>query len=385
MRGNRTCTYPNHLLYIPGDSIDSPVFPLRDMELLHYWATSTAQSISDNVHHHQLWRVTVPLWAFDNQFLLHGLLAITALHRKREGDDPQPERAIESARYHQQQALTLYIPLLQTITPKNCHALFAFSIIFGAISFAFLLEDSDPEPDSSPAHDHRNGGHNSISTPSPLLPSPPGATTTTTTDGGMVKRFIEACDAFLGATAIGIQAGAWLLQGAMATYMVPPAPILKDFHVNDREFQAALTDLLALAETLRGEEVRAGRVDAEVRFAAYVKAICGLGTILMQDPRTLELSVLIAWPVIAETDYLNLLRQADPFAMTILGHYGVALDFHGEKMWMTAGLGRRLTNVVYAQLEEKFKPRLEWATRRVAMGYREKLDRMVFKTDISGS
>lgn len=338
MRGDRACSYPNHLLSIPTASVVSQrdsldrVYPLRDMELLHYWTCHSYMSCTDDASQYTIWQVVMPRLSFSYQFLLHGMLALTALHRHYEmGDDEQAEGLTDLARYHQQHALTLYIPLIPKLDEHNCHALFAFSIILGALSFAMLHNQHDEDLPSSGSQ-------------------------------GIVKRFIDAFDAFLGATAVGIHAHDWLLRGPMASYMSPLEPTVQKLDLPDVPFQLALETLLGYVS---GMTQKSDDKDVAAKSVTYIQSIMGLGTILSQDPDRLRISYLVAWPVMAENAYISLLKEGDPFALVILGHYGVALHMHGNRLWMLETLGARLTLAIYAELDDEWRPHLDWAKSRV--------------------
>lgn len=65
----------------------SPQFSLRDLSLLHNFTTSTCRTISSQRPIQKLWGTTVVQIAFRQTFLLHGILAVSALHTAFTGSE----------------------------------------------------------------------------------------------------------------------------------------------------------------------------------------------------------------------------------------------------------------------------------------------------------
>lgn len=327
-RGGRACSYPNQILAIPNALANAPVdardqiFPVRDMELLHHYTAFTYRMMTQEPEHYWIWQVYVPRMAFSYRFLLHGLLAVTALDRRNESEGSQKEPLMNLARYHQQHALTLYIPLLQDINEDNCHALFAFSVILGGNCFGMLHGELDENPPN------------------------------------VISRFLDIFDALMGATAVAIEAQQWLHEGELSIIMSGLVEEIRGFgHLNDGARRA----LEGLMSCIDGACEAPGSEDWKRN--AYLDSVYGLATIMAPAPKNRQLSIIVSWPVMAKAGYISLLKRRDPLALAILGHYGVALHLYGT-MWMLQGLGKRLTLAVY-EAEPQWRPYLEWARERI--------------------
>ncbi|USW51745.1 Putative zn(2)-C6 fungal-type DNA-binding domain, fungal transcription factor [Septoria linicola] len=347
-RGNRSCRYPNQVLALPNALAASPsdtqdrVFPLRDMELLHHYTSVVYATMTDNPDHDEIWRDTVPRMAFTYPFLLHGLLAVAALHRRHEADDTQKEILMDLARYHQQHALNLYIPLLQSIDEQNCHALFAFAILISIICFGMLTDEADDAP-------------------------------------SLVARFVDVFDALSGTAVVAIEAMKWLQQGPLGPILGGLEPAVTDLTKTEPGMRTALEMLLERAEQEcnQGSHAKAG-IDAEARRQAYRDSIYALATIIAPAVyRNRPLSVVVSWPIMTGNAYIALLRHRDPLAIVILAHYGVALHKIDNLIWalekkierleeQLEGLGRCLTETVAGEVDEEWLPYLTWARARVA-------------------
>lgn len=300
------------------------------MDLLHHYTAFTYKYMTDLESNHEVWQVTVPSLAFQYPFLLHGLLAATALHRHYTAEPSQKQALMNLARYHQQHALTLYIPSIQAIDEDNCHALFAFSILLGVLCYSMLHEDEENEQ--------------------PLA-----------------VRFLEAFDSLNGVVAVAIRTLPWLRDGPLDPILADLAPINRDFDVLDPGMKEALEALMECAKRTCKEEVKAKpSMSPEQRLQAYQDGIFGISTVLAPSNHAdRKLSVVVSWSIFAGTDYLSLLRQRDPMAVVILGYYGATLHhFHGT-LWLLEGLGTRLTDSVLDEVDKSWHPLLAYAKMRV--------------------
>lgn len=311
------------------------------MELLHHYTAFTYKMMTQDPRHLWLWcvvfrplsfhtnadrvhrQVYVPRMAFSYRFLLHGLLAVTALDRRHEADEAQKDTFMQLARYHQQHALTLYIPLLQNINEENCHALFVFSLILGGNCFGMLHGELDEDPPN------------------------------------VISRFLDIFDALMGATAVAVEAQQWLHEGELSIIMSGMVPEIRDFEHLNQGARDALQGLISCVDS-----ACEGSDTGDWKRNAYLDSIYALGTIMAPAPKNRQLSIVVSWPVIAKAEYISLLKQRDPLALAILGHYGVALHLYG-RLWMLEGLGKRLTLAVYYEADLKWRPYLEWAKERI--------------------
>ncbi|KAL6713443.1 hypothetical protein ACLMJK_008908 [Lecanora helva] len=108
---------------------------LEHLELFHHFITITATAISAGSLTHDLWRMTVPQIALSHEWLMHGILAMAALHIAHLRPDMQSvywKRAL----MHQDQAFQGQQKALTNPTPENADALFAFTLVVIFLSFA---------------------------------------------------------------------------------------------------------------------------------------------------------------------------------------------------------------------------------------------------------
>lgn len=332
-RGNRECSYPEHLLTLSNVVVNTTdaqdqVFPLRDMELLHQYTSSTYALMSPEVDHYWIWQVYVPKLAFQHRFLLHGILASTALHRRYLAPESEKEAWMNLARYHQQHALTLYIPLLQTINEDTCHALFAFSLVLGVLCFGML-------------HATNEGPH------------------------ALLRQLLDVFHALIGTFVVCTEAKQWLYKGEFGPAMASMLPQEHDFVNLRADSKRALEILVDCADRVCDvNSVHAGE-DIVSKKRLYLKAINALATVLSTSPGKRQQPIVISWPVMAGSEFMGLVKHRDPLALIIVAHYGVALHWN-SRLWMLGGLGTRVIEAVTAEVDASWKPYLTWARDKIS-------------------
>lgn len=103
--------------------------------LLQHFASNTVTSISHGIESQQAWRTAIPDLTLKHDFVIHGVLAITALHISTTVD------SIEAREDYQRLAalefnvgLRQYMSQVRNITSDNVEALFAFSSTLSVFS-----------------------------------------------------------------------------------------------------------------------------------------------------------------------------------------------------------------------------------------------------------
>jgi len=101
-------------------------FTMLDLEILHHWTTRSVESFVDFDTCVELFRVTVVEMGCKFPFLMHEILALTALHMSRV----KPHKAAVyrlASDTHLATALSLFNPEITNLSLSNCHACWAFS------------------------------------------------------------------------------------------------------------------------------------------------------------------------------------------------------------------------------------------------------------------
>lgn len=99
---------------------------LLDLELMHHFSTVTCESLAWRKDIKYVWQTVVPTVAYQYDFTMHGLLAISALHKARLFPH-QKERYLNVSAYHQALGLEGFTPRLPTVSKDNWQPIFTFS------------------------------------------------------------------------------------------------------------------------------------------------------------------------------------------------------------------------------------------------------------------
>ncbi|RAL13878.1 uncharacterized protein BO97DRAFT_366278 [Aspergillus homomorphus CBS 101889] len=111
----------------------------RDPELMHHYSLYTSRSIAKRPEMQQVWQVEIPKTAYSHEFLMHGILALSALHIACSCPG-RYSSYLKSSRYHITLALRSFRRALLSPTAENCCALFASSSIIMLYTFATPAE-----------------------------------------------------------------------------------------------------------------------------------------------------------------------------------------------------------------------------------------------------
>ena len=136
------------------ENSNTPLFSIakrtRELQLMHHWTLKTCHSFSKILS--DVFQTYVVEQALHYHFLMDALLALTSLHMASELAVDSPERAVflSDALQYQSRALPAFRMELENVSPINCDALFACSVLMMACTVVSpWLEIQDSEPDIS--------------------------------------------------------------------------------------------------------------------------------------------------------------------------------------------------------------------------------------------
>lgn len=124
----------------------------EDLELMHHYCTVTCNTLSIREDSRHAWRVIVPIEGYANKYLMHGILALAALHRAYLYP-AQKEKYIKASSYHQAAGLKDFRELISSpIDPNNWQPVFCFAsmiTVYVCASPIRMGEDRWPAPISN--------------------------------------------------------------------------------------------------------------------------------------------------------------------------------------------------------------------------------------------
>ncbi|KAL1631135.1 hypothetical protein SLS56_004524 [Neofusicoccum ribis] len=302
-----------------------------DLELLHNFVTSTCFTISQNQELRTLWRVEVPRLAFQHDFVMRAILAVSAVHMAHW----KPDKAdFYIARAIAQHKIGLRGPttILPHVTQDNCSALYIFSALTAILSLAmprkpddilfvgsegvaewlFLLRGISSIIDSS--RDWIVNG--SI--------------------GAMVHRInIPGLDPALQ------QPGSVDSNGGSVQHVRPP----EDDHLQElRRF---------IERDVADPDLYRVYGDAMDELAKSYTHVFNLG------PNDCNLRSIFSWACQISNDYLQLLSQHTPHSLLIFAHYSILLH-RLDSFWWVKGWGTHLITRIYHLIEPVYRQWVRW-------------------------
>ena len=290
---------------------------MEDLELLHHFTTQTCFTLSDRPESHALWQVTVPQIAFEHDFLMRGILAISALHLSWQGKEKADYWA-EFAVRQQDAALSTFRDLMSKMDESYCDAFFALSSLIVVYGFVF-----PKAADSLGLFDY-HGEHSDDWLP-----------------------LIRGVYSIIMSLWPNVKAGR--ISGLLHDHQQePPRTQMPETVAQHLESLRKLCE-----EVSEGEEA----------VLIYREAIEDLTICLvrMLDKRTYECEVSIAflWPVMIKQGFVSRMNDRQPEALIILAYYCVILH-QLDKYWWMSGWAKHIVRNIYQHIDESKRPWLQW-------------------------
>ncbi|KAK4947013.1 hypothetical protein LTR10_014155 [Elasticomyces elasticus] len=313
---------------------------MNDLELIHHYSTTNSMAFTMIPGLFPLRRVDIAGRTPEYPYLLHGILAVSALHLQSTTDNmPNSKRLFyaQKASVHQQLALSSYIPTLNSINDRTCHFVFGFSAILAGLGFGYLCTP-DRKVSANPEE--------------------------------FINGITTIFDLLLGTVAIANASSRWIK--SCEPLVVPFKTILgrQDASI-DIEVETALERLCSgvhLANALEAERNAAhAQTDISVIFISAIpdlhKAFRCIGR---KEPD--NFLGVIGWPAFVDNLYVSLVKQRHPAALVVLAYYGAALHALDHAWWLR-GVGRHMVGAVSAIVQAKhmevWQDLLQWPLDRV--------------------
>lgn len=293
----------------------TPDLNFEDLELMHHFSTVVCFTLSKDPRIQRMWQISVPKEAFSKPYLMHGLLAISALHLAHTSLNGTEEyRAIASR--HEDIALASFRPLLQEVTSENCAAMCASASLTVVFCAGFLAE---------------------------RIPKP-----------GPLEGILEIGHLARGVGIVAESAAAWLSQSSMEPLM--QYPDIRNSPPLSHDTQEALAQLKSCVMEVEDP-------DNATSYLVAIETLDGNFRAMLVKPD--HPVICLAWLVLVDRHFVDLLKQEAPLALLIVAHWGVMLNVASET-WFVRSWGRQIIEYVYEHLPKDWKPRVAWPAKKVA-------------------
>lgn len=301
-----------------------PDLQMEDLELLHHFTTQTCFTLSDRPASHEIWRVDAPQVAFQHDFFMRGILAISALHlallRPKQHD-----HFTQVAVKQQDAALSSFRPLMSSISETNCDAFFGLSSLIVVYGF-----ESPKASDSL----------------------------------GMFSYTGQDSDEWLplirGVNSIIQTVWPWIKRGRLSGLL----------HDHQQESPQAdlppvLKDQLSHLETMV-ENASEGQEAINAYKAAVGLLRMFFIRINNRPDYECEVSIAFLWPVMVPQEYISLVNLRKPQALVILAHYCIILHHLNDYWWMR-GWAMHIIKTIQHELDDEWRPWTSWVNQVITV------------------
>lgn len=292
---------------------------------MHKFATETYESLCLSNSEINIWQITVPTLAFKHDYLMSGILALASMHIATTCEPSElAHMYYETGLQYYNRSLTPFRNAIDTITPQNCDAVFAHSIVMIAISIA-----------------------------SPRL------TVTKDECASITENIVMLFELLQGVKKILQVSKSWI-----KLELFSQGEYWKDTPTElDPDTEEALTHLSAL-----NDQVMIGIYSEQHRINKDV--IAHLRHCYAKFARSADPAPVLAWLAAVEKDFVDSLRCRQPFSLLILMYWGVLLKDLDEKRWWARDSGRALVSELFDALrsgDPRWKSALAWVERKMGL------------------
>ncbi|KAF4167254.1 hypothetical protein CNMCM6936_005504 [Aspergillus lentulus] len=286
---------------------------VHDLELMMQWCTKTYRSMSHNSDVESIWQTVIPREAMQHPALMHGILALSALHLASSTGGSMHERYIKTAKTHKDMALSNFKETFTNIDHSNCNAAFALCSLTTISSLAFPLI----------------AGH--------------GQTNTALDD---LCQAFQVARNFMNVLA---QIADQVKSGELK-------PLLEKDECGPKMPDTSRLAIMSLSMTNSQLANRNPKHEREM-FEATIRQ---LGETLEKLAQGREASIVaFQWMYHIPPRFIDLVHERYPFALVILAHYAVVLHFMRSRWWM-GEWGARIIQQIGRLLDSQWQQSISW-------------------------
>lgn len=273
-----------------------------------------------------MWRIVGPKEAIHHPFLMHEILAYSALHMA--WSQPDQRKSYHSLGiHHQDLAIRALRKILPSMTAENAGVLFATSAlvtlsVFGSKALDAQMPESNPRP----------------STIDDLLD---------------IFALIQGVDCILSWAYPIVGHGPF--GPALRTSLTgnPEQPVLKDIY----DYIPSFTAILA---TKSMDEAARTEMDAAIEA---VKTALEFSMAPYRDNR--ELRFMFLWPIKLSSNFLSMLRQRHPAALVCMGIYALLMRVAEPIYWFMEGWSERVVAAILEAIEPSWVDAMQWSLQAI--------------------
>ena len=290
-----------------------PLVDMSDVGLIYHFQSSTEPDFDTLPMLRPVRRLNLSREAPKYPFLLHGLLAASALHLQTRALDRRGRLFYKKKTLlHHQLALSYYKASLRSIDERTCHAIFAFSVVLAGLEFNLqqdCREGSQSNQDMS------------------------------------LGKICDIFDLLQGVAAVAETSYTWI---QVCQIDISALPFLSYGHGQTENDQVNSHPILGdLSNEINRVLLATG--EPHVSFVSTVvrSAVKELEKVYqsMEEPSPRDVMAIISWPARVGKGYISMVRDRHPAALMVLAYYGLAIC-PLDHLWWLNGIGGRLVKSV---------------------------------------
>ncbi|KAH7245009.1 C6 zinc finger domain-containing protein [Fusarium tricinctum] len=305
----------------------------RDLELMHHYSTITCNTLALREDMRDLWRVIIPQVGYSHPFVLHGLLAISALHKSYLIPSKR-EIYLKVSTYYQSLGLEGFRPFLREITKHNWKPAFCYATIevLYSCSLPARLDHKTAVASITNVLDWFRFLREIRSVLQPFIEYLPGSNFAPLAQGVWIvgSNEISECDPSLEKSSL-------------------PNDVFDALRHLGSFFQSNIR-----SDTYKEYE----KAVLELLNSAKLMAYAGLHV---------ECGMILFWPYFLPETIIVDMQVHNPYALVLLSYFAVFLRVMEERFWFIKGWGIRLYADIEIQLadQQPFLDLLKWPKEQV--------------------
>ncbi|KAG0648030.1 hypothetical protein D0Z07_6063 [Hyphodiscus hymeniophilus] len=126
---------------MPPATMSSGNLSANDLRLMYHWSTFTYDAVGVGDHMHNVLRFVLPELAFENEFLLNGMLGIASLHRQKLL--PYPGESKKETDLYRFKALSSFRKAVPSIRPDSPN--YEAALVMSVLLVVLCSQDYNPE------------------------------------------------------------------------------------------------------------------------------------------------------------------------------------------------------------------------------------------------
>ncbi|CAG7977982.1 unnamed protein product [Penicillium salamii] len=296
-------------------------FEARDLELMHHYSTSVAKTFSRRIDIQDVWAIALPKHAYSCSYLMHGLLAISALHSGWLNHDSRHDYTNLST-YHLHKFIALFREQLANISIENCVPL------FGASSLMVIY----------------------VCAQSALVSQPMEK------DSLQIKMIMNIFSMCRGVETILAPYRGEVHQSTLSSLLHKDYSLVGDPSSQHDNSPSREPQFFELQRLITNQKFESSELNEYLDALAKLKTAFNFMDVASKP---LEAGAAFVWPIMLQRGFMSRFTQQTPLSLVLLAHYCVIL-YQLDGYWFLNGWYRSILAEIKELLPLEFQAWISW-------------------------